>query len=71
MILIIIQQNQRRDLSGICSQGGVGRSCKAVKTDIGIGGVDVDNDAEELARCKIHQEPDGQGNGCNRNKQLK
>ena len=57
--MIIIQQNQSRDLSCICSQRSVGRSGKAVEADIWIVGVDVDNDAEELARCKVHQEPDG------------
>ena len=46
------------DLSCICSQCSMGGSSQAVEGDIGVVGVEADDDAEELPSCKVHQEPD-------------
>ena len=45
-------------LSRICSQCSVRGSSEAVEADVGVVGVEVDHDAEQLSGGKVYQEPD-------------
>ena len=49
---------EETDLSRICSQCSVRGSSEAVEADVGVVGVEVDHDAEQLSGGKVYQEPD-------------
>ena len=53
-----LHHRKESDLGCICSQCCMGWSSKAVEADIGVVGVEADDNAEELSSGKVDQEPD-------------